>query len=131
MLKHEKYTWADTGDTEETWTCLDMEPDHCTICGEPSKYVTVQSSFMPGAQFLVVGIDLCSDCREELYRAMDTWVETDNYATRCLLWVANGCNEGKMTGQPMVELGLEVRRDIRALRKRILDWVMEQRVEIE
>lgn len=133
MIEYSKYTWED-GDTEETWREI---PTSCTICGKLSAYTTVQSSFMPGAQFLVVGLQLCSACQEELWRVVDKWEETDTYAEACLNWIANGYTDPIPSPEPTcysvlkMQTGRQVHESIKAFRKRILDWVMEQRVEIE
>jgi len=132
MIEHAIYTWGDSGDTEETWRKV---TDPCTICGEASEPTTIQSTFMPGNQFLVVSVQLCSACREELYRAADKWEETDVYASGCLDWIANSFNismiRSRQRMKEMEDCGQRIRSLIKAFRKRILDWVMEQRVEIE
>ena len=70
-----------------------------------------------------------------LWRAAATWEEPDAYAEACLDWIANSFNitmirsMQRMAG--MANCGKLIQESIKALRTRILDWVMEQRVEIE
>jgi len=87
---------------------------------------------MPGNQFLVVTIQLCSACKEKLWRAMDTWVEADNYADCCLAWIANGYNNNSFESFIHLKRAAEqkIQKSIKALRARIFDWVTEQRLEI-